>query len=89
MTTKLIPLSEVPYAARNAERAARQRIRVEGDDPLAVSRYEIHDAEGCYSGAQAPTRGWVVTEAAACAITDRVVRMPGGTRHHDLAYSTH
>lgn len=84
----LIPLNHIPYPARADESTARRKLRAEGADVLASARYEIHDAEGCYSGARPQTRGWVVTEVAARAITDRVVRMPGGTCHRDLAYST-
>lgn len=87
--SKLIPLRDIPSAARASEGAARRALRASGTDALAAARYEIHDANGCYGGAYPTTRGWTVTEAAAEALAAEVVRMPGGSVHHDLAYSTH
>ncbi len=85
--TNLIPLSEIPYVARRAEAAARHDLREAGADALEAARYEIHEAEGCYSGASPRTHGWTVTRAAAEALSRRIVRMPGGSQHEDTAYT--
>lgn len=85
MRTKLIPLSDIPYAARNAEAAERARWPTRAM-ALDAATYEIIAAEGCYSGAFAPTRGWVLTERAAEAVAGMVVNMPGGSCHRDQDY---
>jgi len=84
---KLIPLRDLPYEARETEADARRDLREQGEDVLECAHYEIHMAEGCYSGTWPPTVGWVVTERAAQALAAGVTHTPGGSCHHRLSWS--
>lgn len=76
---RLIPLSDIPYAARLAEAAARREL---GADALGSAHYRVEEAPGCYAGAFPATLGWTVTEAAAAALASCTVTMPGGAGRH-------
>lgn len=80
MTTDLIPLRRIPYAARAAEAAAR-RAYPNHQAALDAATFKVVDAPGTYSGAFPGTRGWLLTPAAAEAISALRCHMPGGTSH--------
>jgi len=82
---KLLPLDQIPYAARAGESAARKAFATR-DAAAQAAKYEIVDAEGCYSGAHPHSYGWVVTQAAAEAVSDELTHMPGNTSHHARGY---
>lgn len=86
MTTNLIPLSRIPYRARETEAAARAKWPTRAM-ALDAATYRIEAAEGCYGTAYAPVYGWVLTHAAADALANILTHMPGGTSHHRLSYS--
>lgn len=87
---RLIPLKDIPYAARAAERAARAK-HASRADALHAASFEIVSAPGCHSRASfdPPRIGWVCSRAAAVALSERLTRMPGGTAHRRLAYQEH
>lgn len=80
MTTKLIPLSSIPYRARELEAYERAKWPTHAM-ALDAASYRIIDAPGTYGGAYPGVRGWVLTRAAAEAICDYRCRMPGNTSH--------
>lgn len=83
---KLLPLSSLPYCAREME--ARERAKWPTREmALDAASYRIIDAPGTYGGAFPGTRGWVLTEDAAEAICAYRCRMPGGTSHALYDYS--
>lgn len=86
MATKLIPLSSIPYAARETEARERAKwpIREMARDAASI---EITLAPGCYSGAFAPRIGFVLTHEAARALAGIETHMPGGTAHRRLDYN--
>jgi hypothetical protein len=77
---KMFPLTQIPYAGRDAEARARRLYRTRKDQVQAAT-LKVIDGSGTYSG-QPRCHGWVLTEAAAKAIGDRVVNMPGNTAFH-------
>ena len=81
MVDRLIPLKDIPYAARESEAAARREIRAKGLDPLAESDVEIVLAPGCHGEPFPPTVGWVVTPEAGLALAARRTHMPDGSSH--------
>lgn len=82
---KLIPLNRIPYRARQAEARERAKwpTRAMALDSATIA---IVGAPGCYGGAEAPTYGFVLTSAAAAALAEIKVDMPGGGRHRRLDY---
>lgn len=77
---KLIPVSSIPYCAREAE--ARERAKWPSRAmALDAATYEILNAPGTFSGAFPLTVGWVLTRTAAEAIAGERCHMPGGTSH--------
>lgn len=82
MTTSLIPLAQIPYAARAAERAARRAFATRAA-ALESARYELVSAPGCHSRPyfDPPSCGWVCTRVAADALAARQTHMPDGTSH--------
>jgi CelD/BcsL family acetyltransferase involved in cellulose biosynthesis len=78
-TDHLIPLREIPHTARAAEAAAR-RAHPTRAAAWRAARYELEAAPGC-----SPMLGrhWVLTRAAADALAAEVVRLPGGSAHHE------
>lgn len=77
---RLIPLSAVPYSARNAESEARKR-HASRSAAVAAAEYRILTAPGCHGEPFPPVEGWVLTQQAAEAISAVPTRMPGGTSH--------
>ncbi len=76
---KLLPLSEIPGSiARQAERHARAQYATR-TDALVAARYEVVDAEGCYSGASPMSSGWLCSRDAADAVAAFVEGLPEGT----------
>lgn len=84
----LMRLTDIPYAARGAERRARAKHATRAA-ALEAAQYEIVQAEGTYSGANAPTVGWCCSRAAAEALAAELTRMPGNTCHHSLSFVSH
>jgi len=84
---RLIPLSEIPYAARDVERKARLAFATRSD-ALAAARFRIVSAPGTHSRpyGDPPVIGWCCSEDAAVALSERMTRMPGGTCHAEFAY---
>jgi len=84
---KLIPLHEIPYRGRSAERAERAKHPTR-EAALAAATYEMLAAPGTYSGPACapPTLGCVLSREAASALAEVMVAMPGGTshRHYDV-----
>jgi hypothetical protein len=80
--TKLIPLSQIPYAARGYERTARAAYPTRSA-ALYAANYRIDVAPGCHSRPyfDPPVIGKVLTRAAAQAICGRLTYMPGNTSH--------
>ena len=80
--TKLIPLRDIPSAARATEAAAR-RAHPTRAAALDAAQYRIDVAPGCHSRPyfDPPCVGWVVTRSAAEAYTAQLTHMPGGTSH--------
>ena len=78
---RLIPIKDIPYSARNAERNARRKFSSRAA-ALQAASWRLVVAEGCYSGAYPPVLGWCVTEDAAAAISEQETHMPGGTVHN-------
>lgn len=85
MTTKLIPLSSIPYRARSGEASARAEWPTR-QMALDAATYQIVAAAGCYGTAYPPTHGWVLTRGAADALAAIVTRMPGGSCHHRMTW---
>lgn len=83
--TRLLPLAQIPYTARQSESAARKR-HASRAEALRAAQYEIVQAAGTYSGAYAPTVGWCCSRAAAEALAAELTHMPGNTCHHSLSY---
>lgn len=85
---RLIPLRDLPYSARAAERDARRAYKTRSA-ALAAAQYEIVSAPGCHSQPyfDPPRIGWVCTRAAAEALATRRTDMPGGTSHCRLTYT--
>ena len=79
MNYRLIPLRLIPYRARAAEAKARRA--------SYTTVTEIVVAPGCHGGPsdRPPVLGYVVTRGAAVALAARVVRMPDGSGHCDMA----
>jgi hypothetical protein len=86
--TKLIPLSEIPSAARTIEAAARNSFGSR-EKALACAAYRIEVASGCHSrpSFDPPVIGWTCTKQAAEALSSRRTYMPGGTSHCRVTYS--
>lgn len=84
----LLRLSDIPYAARQAEAVAR-RGYPSRSEALTAARYEIVDAPGTYSSSFPKTLGWVLTESAAQAIAEERCKMPGGYSFRLWTYVTH
>lgn len=82
----LIPLSQIPHRARESEAKERAKWPARAM-ALDAATYEIVLAEGCYSGAYAPTIGYVLTRDAAQALSERMTYMPGGSCHRRLRYA--
>ncbi len=82
---RLIPLSSIPYAARETEARERAKWPTRAM-ALDAATYEIVLAPGCYGGAVAPTVGWVLTSEAADALAAIVTHMPGGSSHRRLRW---
>jgi hypothetical protein len=83
--SKLIPLRHIPYSARRDEAEAR-RAHASRVFALAAAQFEVFLAPGCYGGSDALTVGWVLTRAAAEALSQRLAYMPNGTCHGHLRY---
>lgn len=81
----LIPLRDIPARARPAESAARRRYQTRAA-ALDAATWRLVSAPGCHSrpADDPPVVGWTLTRAAAESVAERVIRMPGGTSHHDL-----
>lgn len=90
MLNKLIPLADIHLAARSVERDARKRIGNRAA-ALELAQYEIVVAPGCHSrpSFDPPRIGWVVSKAAAEALSARLTEMPDGTSHRRTAYVHH
>lgn len=86
MADKLIPLSSIPYAAREREASERAKWPTRAM-ALDAASIEITLAPGCYGGAFAPRVGFVLTLDAARALAGVLTHMPGGSSHHRLAYN--
>lgn len=85
MATKLIPLSQIPYRARETE--ARERAKwPTWAMALDAATIRIIAAPGCYGSPFPPVYGWVLTIEAAQALAAIETRMPGGSSHHRLDY---
>jgi hypothetical protein len=84
--TKLIPLKDVPVAARKIEAAERARL---GDGALEEASYRIEVAPGCHGKPHfdPPVLGWVCTRDAAEALAARLTRMPDHSTHRRTSYS--
>lgn len=81
---RLIPLSEIPYRARDAERDARAAHPTRAD-ALRAAPWAIVDAEGTYDGpSDRTTYGYVVTQIAAEAMGDVRANPPGGNHARHL-----
>lgn len=78
--TTLIPLSQIPYSARQTEASERTKYPTRAM-ALDAATIKIVDAPGTYGGPWPKTRGWVLTATAARAISEVRCRMPGGTSH--------
>lgn len=77
---KLIPLSDIPYRAR--EREARERAKWPTRAmALDAATIKIVDAPGCYGGAFPGVWGWMLTIEAAEAMIEVRTNMPGGSSH--------
>lgn len=83
--TDLIPLRNIPHAAREVEATERRKFATR-DDALEAADLAIVLAPGCHNKPTAPVIGWVLTLAAAEALAARVTQMPGGTSHRRLQY---
>jgi hypothetical protein len=83
--SRLIPLADIPYAARATERAAR-RTYLTRAGALGAAAHRIVVAPGCHGRPHfdPPVVGWVCTRAAADALEARTTRMPDGTTHRRL-----
>lgn len=82
---KLIPLTQIPYAARAEEAKARATWPTRAM-ALDAATLQIVMAPGCYGGPDAPTIGWVLTREAAEALAAMRTYMPGGTSHRRLTW---
>lgn len=87
MSARLVALVDIPYAARDAELRARAKHGSRAD-ALAAAQYRIVSAPGCHvrPSFDPPVVGWVCSEVAAKALSDRMTRMPDGKSHRRLAY---
>lgn len=82
----LIPLRDIPPAARSGERLARAMHSTELA-ALTAAEWRIESAPGCYGASpagNAPVIGWVVTRGAAQALATRETVMRDGGRHRRL-----
>lgn len=90
MTTKLIPLSEIPgaHCAREKESDARHLYKTNAA-ALRFAPYRIEVAPGCHGRPyhDPPVIGWVLTKAAAEALASRVTRLQDGSTHRRTTYS--
>lgn len=86
--SKLVPLSNIPYAARSAESAARKAYRTRRE-AWGSAKYRLEVAPGCHSRPyfDPPVVGWVLTKAAALAVSALETRMPDGTTHRRIRCS--
>jgi hypothetical protein len=86
MTTRLIPLADIPHAARAAERHARAAYTSRAA-ALEAAQYRLDVAPGCHGRPyfDPPVIGWCVSRAAAAAMVEQVTHMPGGTCHRRVA----
>jgi hypothetical protein len=74
---RMIPLSEIPYAERATETWARREY-ISRTDMVQAANYEVIDGPGTYRNLPR-SYGWGLTESAADAISDRMIKMPGNT----------
>lgn len=82
---KLIPLSSIPYRARQIEARERAKWPTRAM-ALDAATIKIVDAPGCYGGAFPGAWGWVLTIEAAEAMSEVSTNMPGGSSHHRADY---
>lgn len=83
-TMNMIPLREVPHYARAREANARREFVGSRASMVQTAEFQIEEAPGTYANTP-KTIGWVLTRAAAQAISDQLCRMPGGTSHYLFA----
>lgn len=83
MSTTLIPLSEIPGKARDAERAWRKRFDSRSN-ALTAAEFKIVSAPGCHSRPyfDPPVIGWIGTVTAAEAYCGQLTHMPDGNSHY-------
>jgi len=83
--TRLIPLADIPYIARDAERRAR-RAHATRAAALEAAQYRLVGAPGCHGRPDfdPPVIGWVCSRSAAEALEARPTHMPDGTTHRRL-----